>query len=167
MDELKDHLNNYLQKLPSNAQVHSLEEVMKKGLYHSSIKTNLETAIDLSTSTPEYRQKLILRTEIRTKIMKLMADNRMDAIIFPHQQQLVCRVGESQKQRNGVLSSVTGFPSISVPAGFSSPAQEAPLGVPVGMEIFGRPWSEPLLIEIAYGFEQASKIRKAPLGIQE
>ena len=138
---------------------------MEKGLYHSSIKTNLKTAMALSTSTPEYRQKLILRAELQTKIMKLMADNRLDAIVFPHQQQLVCRVGDSQKQRNGVLASVTGFPSIAVPAGFSTPTQQAPLGVPVGLEIIGRPWSEPLLIEIAYGFEQASMFRKAPLGI--
>jgi Asp-tRNA(Asn)/Glu-tRNA(Gln) amidotransferase A subunit family amidase len=95
--------------------------------------------------------------------MKMMADLKLDAIIYPHQQQLVCKTGESQQQRNGVLCSVTGFPSIAVPAGFSAPTPDAPLGVPVGMEIIGRPWSEPLLIEIAYSFEQASRFRRAPL----
>jgi Asp-tRNA(Asn)/Glu-tRNA(Gln) amidotransferase A subunit family amidase len=122
----------------------------------------METAMALSTGTPEYNQKLILRAETRTKVMKLMADLKLDAIVYPHQQQLVCKTGESQQQRNGVLCSVTGFPSIAVPAGFSVPAPEAPLGVPVGMEIIGRPWSEPLLIELAYSFEQASRYRKVP-----
>jgi len=163
LDDLKDHLNGYLHDLPPDAPVHSIEEVMASGKYSPSIKSNMDTAMALSTGTPEYNQKLILRTEMRTRIMKLMADHKLDVIVYPHQQQLVCKVGESQQQRNGVLCSVTGFPSIAVPAGFSSPAPEAPLGVPIGMEIIGRPWSEPLLIEIAYSFEQASRFRKAPL----
>jgi len=94
--------------------------------------------------------------------MKLMAEYELDAIVYPHQQQLVCKTGGSQQQRNGVLCSVTGFPSIVVPAGFSTPADEAALGVPVGMEIIGRPWSEPTLIEIAYAFEQISQMRRPP-----
>lgn len=94
--------------------------------------------------------------------MKIMADLELDAIIYPHQQQLVCKIGDGQKQRNGVLCSITGFPSIAVPAGFA-PSPEAPIGVPVGMEIIGRPFSEPTLIEIAYSFEQASHLRKPPI----
>jgi len=50
-------------------------------------------------------------------------------------------------------------PSIVVPAGFSIPTETAPLGVPVGIEFAGRPWSEPLLIGLAYSFEQATKFR--------
>jgi Asp-tRNA(Asn)/Glu-tRNA(Gln) amidotransferase A subunit family amidase len=163
LDDLKDHLNSYLRALPPKAPVHSVEEVMASGKYHPGIKANMETAMALSTGTPEYNQKLILRSETRTRVMKMMADLKLDAIVYPHQQQLVCKAGESQQQRNGVLCSVTGFPSIAVPAGFSAPTQDAPLGVPVGMEIIGRPWSEPLLIEIAYSFEQASRFRKVPL----
>jgi len=162
LDDLKDHLNSYLHALPPDAPVHSVEEVMASGKYHPGIKANMETAMALSTGTPEYNRKLILRAETRTRVVKLMADYKLDAIVYPHQQQLVCKAGESQQQRNGVLCSVTGFPSIAVPAGFSAPSPDAPLGVPIGMEIIGRPWSEPLLIEIAYGFEQASRYRKPP-----
>jgi Asp-tRNA(Asn)/Glu-tRNA(Gln) amidotransferase A subunit family amidase len=165
LDELKDHLNSYLRELPPNAPVHSLEEVMASGKFSPSIKANMEKAMTLATGTFDHNKKLILRIETQTRIMKLMADNKLDAIVFPHQQQLVCKVGESQIERNGVLCSVTGFPSIAVPAGFSPPTQDAPLGIPVGMEIIGRPWSEPVLIEIAYAFEQATKLRKAPLSV--
>jgi Asp-tRNA(Asn)/Glu-tRNA(Gln) amidotransferase A subunit family amidase len=163
LDDLKDHLNLYLHALPPRAPVHSVEEVMASGKYHPSIKENMDQAMALSVGTPEYNKKLVLRAETRTRVMKLMADYNLDAIVYPHQQQLVCKAGGSQQQRNGVLCSVTGFPSIAVPAGFSSPSAEAPLGVPVGMEIIGRPWSEPVLIEVAYGFETASHFRKPPL----
>jgi Asp-tRNA(Asn)/Glu-tRNA(Gln) amidotransferase A subunit family amidase len=165
LDDLKDHLNAYL--AAQNAPVKSLEEVMASGKYHPGIKANLEKAAALSVGTPEYNKKLALRAGVRTRIMKLMEDYRLDAVVYPHQQQLVCKTGGAQEQRNGVLCSVTGFPSVVVPAGFSVREPDAPLGVPVGMEIIGRPWSEQVLIGIAYGFEQASRFRKAPLGVPD
>jgi Asp-tRNA(Asn)/Glu-tRNA(Gln) amidotransferase A subunit family amidase len=55
-----------------------------------------------------------------------------------------------------------GFPAITLPGGFSPPDKDAPLGIPIGLEFLGRPWNEPLLIEIAYSFEQASQFRKYP-----
>lgn len=167
LDDLKDHLNIYLNALPDYAPVHSVEEVMASGKYHPGIKENMEKAMALSVGTPEYNKKLVLRAQTQTKVMKLMADYELDAIVYPHQQQLVCKTGGSQQQRNGVLCSVTGFPSIAVPAGFSTPSDEAPIGVPVGMEIIGRPWSEPTLIEIAYAFEQVSHLRKPPVSTPE
>jgi amidase len=94
--------------------------------------------------------------------MKIMADDRLDAIVYPHQQRLVVPIGETQVERNGALASVTGFPAIVVPGGFSSPTPTATIGVPVGLEFLGRPWSEPVLIEIAYGYEQATKHRRPP-----
>ena len=57
---------------------------------------------------------------------------------------------------------MTGFPSIVVPGGFSSPTPTAQLGVPVGIEFLGRPWAENVLIEIGYGYEQATKHRRPP-----
>ena len=52
-------------------------------------------------------------------------------------------------------AAVAGYPDITVPAGFIA-------GLPVGVSFFGRAWSEPTLLKIAYGFEQATKARKAP-----
>ena len=54
-----------------------------------------------------------------------------------------------------MFSPSTGFPAITVPAGFIH-------GLPVGISFFGRAWSEPALIRLAYAFEQATKIRKPP-----
>jgi amidase len=52
-------------------------------------------------------------------------------------------------------AAVAGYPNINVPAGFV-------FGLPVGISFFGRPWSEPALLKIAYGFEQLVKARKPP-----
>lgn len=160
--DLKDHLNGYLHKLPPNAPVHSVEEIMASGKFHPGIKENLEKAMVLSTGTPDYNKRIILQYGVKTKLMKLFADQDLDAIVYPHQQQLVCKVGESQKQRNGVLCSVTGFPSIVVQAGYSASNETAPNGVPIGMEIIGRPWSEATLIGIAYSYQCGNDIVVPP-----
>lgn len=52
-------------------------------------------------------------------------------------------------------AAVSGYPSITVPAGFI-------FGLPLGLSFFGRAWSEPTLIKFAYAFEQATSCRKPP-----
>jgi amidase len=56
---------------------------------------------------------------------------------------------------SSTLAAVAGYPSITVPAGFV-------FGLPVGISFFGRAWSEPKLIRLAYAFEQATRARKTP-----
>lgn len=162
LDDFKTHLDAYLSTLDASAPVHSMADILASGKYHPGIEENLQTAMQLSVGTAPYNKKLIRQADLRTRLLKTMADLQLDAIVYPHQQQLVCKTGTGQQQRNGALCAVTGFPSIVVPAGFA-PSPHAPIGVPVGMEIVGRPFSEPILIEIAYAFEQQNKFRKAPL----
>ncbi len=52
-------------------------------------------------------------------------------------------------------AAVAGYPNISVPMGFVS-------GLPVGISFFGRAWSEPILLKLAYAFEQATLHRRPP-----
>ena len=92
--------------------------------------------------------------------MTVIADNELDAVLYPHQRRLVAPIGEDQLERNGVLSNSTGFPAITFPGGFSASTASAPLGVPIGIELLGPDWSEPTLIRLAYAFEQAARIRR-------
>lgn len=162
LHDLKDHLNTYLSVLGPKAQVHSLSDVIASGKYHPGIEANIKKAETLGATTPEYRERLVRRTALQTQTMKMMADYKVDALVYPHQKRLVVPVGQTQIERNGVLGSVTGFPSIVVPGGFSAATTTAPIGVPIGLEILGRPWSEPVLIQISYALEQATKFRRAP-----
>ncbi len=101
--------------------------------------------------------------ELKIEVLNLMAKNRVDALIYPHQKCLVLPIGATfQKDRNGNIAPAGGFPAIVVPAGFSTPTVDAPIGVPVGMEFLGRPWQEPELLMLAYGFEQATHARRPP-----
>lgn len=166
LHDFKDHLDAYLKKLPSEMSYRTMQAIVDSGQHHPGVKVNMETALGLSTDTDLYRIRLEKRALLQNRLMKIMADYNVDALVYPHQKQLVCEIGGSQNERNGVLASVTGFPSICVPAGFSKVTETAPLGVPIGMEIMGRPFSEPVLIEVAYGYEQLAKVRKPPVGIK-
>jgi amidase len=157
--EFKPSINSYLAS--GNPPVKTLEEIISSGKFHPNIADNIKKAQSLEMDD-SYRLRLQKRSELQQRVMKIMADERLDAIMFPHQKRLVVPVGETQVERNGALGSVTGFPSIVVPGGFSSPTPTAPLGVPVGIEFLGRPWSEKLLIEIGYGYEQATRHRRPP-----
>ena len=119
-------------------------------------------AADLLCSRP------LTKTEEKDRIIStaqagpLIPKRNLSKQAEPPLKRLVVHVGETQVERNGALGAVTGFPSIVVPGGFSSSTQAATLGVPVGIEFLGRPWSEKLLIEIGYGYEQATKYRRPP-----
>ncbi len=160
---LKDDLEGYLKKLGPIAPFNTLTKLLESGKIHPGIVENLKTANGLSKDSDEYRSRTLKRLELRTRVLKLMADHELDALVYPHQKRLAVPVGESQVERNGVLGSVTGFPSIALPAGFSAPTETAPVGVPIGLEVLGRPWSEGVLIAIAYSFEQKTLYRKPPL----
>jgi Asp-tRNA(Asn)/Glu-tRNA(Gln) amidotransferase A subunit family amidase len=157
--EFKPAINAYL--ISGNAPVKSLEEIIASGKFHPNIGDNIKKAQSLDMDDG-YRLRLQKRSELQQRVMQIMADNRLDALVFPHQKRLVVPIGETQVERNGALGSVTGFPSIVVPGGFSSPTPTAALGVPVGIEFIGRPWSEGTLIEIGYGYEQATHHRRPP-----
>ena len=159
---LKDDLEGYLKKLGSKAPYNTLTKLLDSGKIHPGIVQNLKRANTLSRDSLDYRTRTMKRLELRTRVLKLMADHELDALVYPHQKGLVVPVGESQGERNGVLGSATGFPSIALPAGFSTPTETTPLGVPIGLEFLGRPWREGVLIAIAYSFEQKTRYRKPP-----
>ena len=112
---------------------------------------------DHPESDPEYLQRIGPRKKsLQAQVLAILEENKLDAILYPHQKRLVVPVGESQVERNGFLASITGFPAITVPAGFSS------AGVPVGIELLGRPYAEPTLFKLAYAYEQGTRNRRLP-----
>jgi amidase len=91
-------------------------------------------------------------------IDKAVDANRLDAILAPTTgpswtTDLVH--GDHGSGGSSSLAARAGYPNISVPMGLI-------FGLPVGVSFFGKAWTEPRLIEIAYGYEQATKMRRAP-----
>jgi Asp-tRNA(Asn)/Glu-tRNA(Gln) amidotransferase A subunit family amidase len=164
--EFKAALNRYLKEQGSNVPMHSLAEIIASGQYHKpTLEKFFATAqgYEDGPNTSEYKDRRIKMEELKIEVLNLMAKNHLDALVYPHQKCLVLPIGATfQKDRNGNIAPVGGFPAIAIPAGFSKPTSEAPIGVPVGMEFLGRPWQEPELLMLAYGFEQAAHPRRPP-----
>jgi amidase len=162
--EFQPTFNRYLASLGPAAPVKTFDEFMARGEFHPSVRGVLESnhRVADGPSRPEYQQLLGRRTELRQAVMSVIAANRLDAILYPHQRRLVVPIGDEQVERNGVLSNSTGFPALTFPGGFSGPTPSAPIGVPVGLELLGPEWSEPTLLKLAYAFEQHARARKPP-----
>jgi len=146
--------------------VKTMKELVENKLIHESIFADFSacTYIETPLESAEYLEKIANVGLIRNHIAKVFAENCLDAMCFPHQSQLVSKVGSnSQPGRNGPVTSMTGLPSIVVPGGFSQPSEDAPIGVPIGVEFIAPMWQDHKLIEIAYGFEQNTKFRHAPI----
>jgi amidase len=165
--EFKAALNHYLQQQGSQVPVHSLAEIIASGQYHKPTLEKFFTAAESYEDGPnsaDYKDRRMRMDEVKIEVSDLMARNRLDALVYPHQKCLVLPIGATfQKDRNGIVAALAGFPAIEVPAGFSTPTADAPIGVPVGMELLGRAWAEPELIKLAFGFEQATHLRKPPV----
>jgi Asp-tRNA(Asn)/Glu-tRNA(Gln) amidotransferase A subunit family amidase len=165
--EFKAAINGYLQAQGSRVPVHSLAEIIASGQYNKpTLDKFFATAesYEDGLNSPDYKDRRMRMDEVRIEVANLLAKNHLDALVYPHQKCLVLPIGATfQKDRTGVVAALAGFPAIEVPAGFSTPTADAPLGVPVGMELLGRAWSEPELIRLAFGFEQATHFRKPPV----
>lgn len=120
----------------------------------------LEKPIDINRD-PEFRATLEGKAALKAAIIELMDRYQLDALIYPHKLTKPLPLGnrkdpERQYQPNQ-MSPLTGLPAFIVPMGFTSD------GNPVGLEILGRPWSEPTLIRLASGYEaKAENVRKLP-----
>src|ERR1700730_6222948 len=165
--EFKTALNGYLQQQGPHVPVHSLAEIIASGKYHKPTLEKFLTTAESYQDGPnsaDYKDRRMRMDEIKIEVANLMAKNQLVALVYPHQKCLVLPIGATfQKDRNGVIAALAGFPAIEVPAGFSTPTPDAPIGVPVGMEFLGRAWAEPELIRLAFGFEQATGLRKPPV----
>ena len=162
--EFKAAFDGYLAALGPVSPVKSLAEFVARGEVIESMRRGLEAdlAVVDGMHSPEHQRMMARREALRQAIMTVMAANKLDALLYPHQKRLVVPIGEDQADRNGVLSNSTGFPALTFPGGFSAPTATAPVGVPVGLELLGPEWSEPTLFKLAYAYEQAAKVRKPP-----
>ena len=160
--ELKECLGSYLERLPASAKIHSFDDLLASGLFHSGIKDNLHEAFRLSTQSDDYAKRFKACHELRQRLMKLFVERDLDVLVFPHQKRPVVSIGETQAERNGVLAAITGFPSLVIPGGFTSPTDSAPIGIPVGMELLGRPFEDGHLLALASAFEKTTYCRRPP-----
>ena len=154
--EFKEDFARYL-AANENAPVHSLEDVVRGGLFHAALAEGLNARLaSKGRDSREYQIALAKRAAIQQTILKLMEDQKLDALVYPTIRRKPARINDPQGGSNCQLSATTGFPAISVPAGFTAD------GLPVGVELLGRAFDDAKLVAYAYAYEQATHHRRPP-----
>ncbi len=164
--EFKDGLTRYFASLGNKARVKDLNELMefnkKDSIELRYFDQNLlKLAHEKGTlDDKEYQEALamMLKATRENGIDKLLKENKLDALMAPTgspawKTDLID--GDHFLGGSSSLAAIAGYPAITVPMGFVDE-------LPVGVSFFSKAWSEPLLIEIAFSYEQSTKHRKAP-----
>jgi amidase len=168
--EFKADLNKYLAWLGPASPVHSIAEIIAYNEAHKD------------QEMPYFAQEIMIQAEKKgaltsAKYLKELAQDhqmsralgidavmtkyKLDALVAPTggPAWLTDLVngdgGTGSAPGPSTVAAVAGYPHITVPAGFFS-------GLPIGVSFFGRAWSEPTLIKLAYAYEQATKHRHPP-----
>jgi Asp-tRNA(Asn)/Glu-tRNA(Gln) amidotransferase A subunit family amidase len=157
-------MDAYFASLGPDAPVHTFDQLVASRTATPEAQKALETELAIvdGLNNSVYKDHMVNREKLRMAVSAKMAELNIQAILYPLQKVLVSLVGVPQPERNGTLSNGTGFPAVCFPGGFSTPTATAPMGVPVGAELLGREYTEPLLLSLAYAYEQAAKTRKPP-----
>lgn len=166
ISEFKADLNAYL-KTRIGLQVQSLSDLIN--FNNKNTDTELkwfgQEIFEEAEKTSGLEEKVYLdalskvREFTRQKGIDLLMDqHRLDALIAPTNGPawtIDWVNGDHFGGGSSEPAAITGYPSVTVPAGYVH-------GLPVGLSFFGRAWSEPTLIKLAFAFEQATKHRKSP-----
>ena len=165
--EFKAGLNAYLAKLGPDAPVHTLADVIS---YNEKEKARVlpffgqETMIQAEAKGPltekAYKDALARCRKLSRSsgLDPLFSKHHLDALVAPtgHPAWPTDLVnGDHFLGASSTPAAVSGYPSISVPAGYL-------FGLPVGLSLIGKPWQEGTLIRMAYAYEQGTKQRRAP-----
>ncbi|MFL6446145.1 MAG: amidase family protein [Bryobacteraceae bacterium] len=155
--ETEEATDTYLAQ-HANAPVKSLSEIMNSGKVVPARARTLKASHGRSTKALGYLELLQRNEETRQLVLSLMADHRVDALVyatFDMPPALVApdaltnpNVDLQGLGNNRRLAPTLGFPALTVPAGFT------PDGLPVGIEFLGRAFSEATLLKLGYAYER-------------
>jgi Asp-tRNA(Asn)/Glu-tRNA(Gln) amidotransferase A subunit family amidase len=108
----------------------------------------------------KYYEHLQAREELMFNVLKVMADNRLDALVYKSIEMQPVLLSKGPNAPNPGVPTLSTFlafvPTITVPAGFTTD------NLPAGITFQGRPFSDGTLIKLAYAYEQATHHRKPP-----
>ncbi|WP_289028678.1 amidase family protein [uncultured Paraglaciecola sp.] len=161
-------LNNYLATLTSRNEIKTLQDVVAQKKHRPENSGSMNWAMKVPANitpaeqTPpcvdvqgDPRRKALLNAVVNT-----MDNLKLDAIVYPTWSNPPRKIGDSQSpsgNNSGKIAPHTGQPAITVPMGYVKN------GLPVGLQILGRPFTEDKLFQYAYAYEQATMHRRAPL----
>jgi amidase len=167
--EFKADLNAYLAELGESAQVRTMADVIRfneesralvmpffgqERFTQAQEKGSLKRKKYLKALKKNHR---LTREEGLDAVMK---EHKLDAVVAPSGGpawtiDLVNGDATTWNTHSNSVPAVAGYPHITVPAGYI-------FGLPVGLSFMARAWEEPVLIRLAYAFEQETLVRRPP-----
>jgi Asp-tRNA(Asn)/Glu-tRNA(Gln) amidotransferase A subunit family amidase len=161
-DMFRHDLNLYLASLRGYAPFPNLAEIVNTGQYSPYIERRLKRALEV----PQKEESLCLdvycepkNIKFRGCILQAMEECEIDAIIYPTWSNPPRKIDDNKSpagDNSQLIPPHTGFPAITVPMGFTSES------LPTGLQIVGKLFEEPIIIRMAYAYEQATQYRKPP-----
>ncbi len=158
----KYDINRYLAAEGDRVPVHTLDDILKSRRFHPSIQLRLQREQDgpeNGPDSPACQAELAYRDQVRAAVSKTMDALKLDAFVYPtwsNPPRLIGDLNTPHGDNSQFYSPTTGWPAINVPMGYTRGT------LPAGLTFFGRAWSEPALIRLAYGYEQATHHRHPP-----
>ena len=166
LTELKVDMNAYLATTPPGVRTRTLADLIafnnahaeETPLFGQELFEQAEQTKGLDDLDYKKARELSLRLAGPEGIDKLIADNRLDALIAPSYGpawRLDIVGGDRDSGRSSSLPAIAGYPHLTVPMADVR-------GLPIGISFIGRAWSEAELLQLGYAFEQATKARRPP-----
>jgi Asp-tRNA(Asn)/Glu-tRNA(Gln) amidotransferase A subunit family amidase len=160
-NRFKYDVEAYLAGLGAQAPVKNLDEILSSQKFHPSIEKRMRDA--QAEPPPDQNPKCQEAEEngrrLAQAVMTAMDELKLDALVYPswnNPPRLIGDLNTPHGNNSNRIAPPTGFPAMTVPMGFTHAT------LPAGLQILGRPWSEPTLIRIAYAYEQATRHRHPP-----
>ena len=155
--DFKLDLIEYLAAAP-DAPVASLGDILDAGLHHEALDRTFRrrNARD-ERESPELHEVMESRRILTAAVIDLMDREDLDALAYPTMRQETALIGAAPTGATCFLSAHTGLPALTMPAGFTES------GLPVGLELLGRPLDDHRLVGFAFASESASSQRRPPL----
>jgi amidase len=153
--ETEQAINDYLGQHP-DAPVRTFKAIVASPLLIEPRRRAMIYAVGHLPNEPGFLLQRHTQEALRTQVLKVMADNRLDAFVYATYDHAPTRLPRATPGTNRLLAPVLGFPALAMQGGFSSD------GLPLGFEFLGMPFAEGTLFKAAYDFEQSAKIRRPP-----
>src|SRR6266851_1660385 len=161
----KYDINRYLAAQGDRIAVHTLEEIIRSHRFHPSIEPRLQSAQNGAENGPDTaacKAEADYREQFRAAVTKTMDASRLDGFVYPtwsNPPRLIGDLNTPHGDNSQVFSPTTGWPAINVPMGYTRGT------LPNGVTFFGKAWSEPTLIKLAYAYEQLTRHRHPPVSV--
>jgi amidase len=159
----KYDLNYFLEARADRVPLKNLTAIIQSGRFHPSVQRRLEQAErgpENGPDSPACQADKTYRDQVREAVTKTMDRLKLDAFVYPtwsNPPRLIGDLTTPAGDNSQFFSPTTGFPAINVPMGYTHGGV-----LPAGITIYGRPWSEPVLLRIAYAYEQTTLRRRPP-----